>query len=101
MKKWLAIPIVLIFLYLVCHTTPELSLRSHVGYMGYFKSAFTSSIVEDEYHNKMDKKKLQKDNAKCYTLTKPPIEEATQGVLRNFKVKKVGFLYYTDYYGEL
>ena len=40
-------------------------------------------------------------NAKCYTLTKPAFEKATQGDLRNYKVTKRGFLYFAEYYGEM
>jgi len=48
----------------------------------------------------IDKELLKKENAKCYTLTMPPIEEATQGELRNYKVTNKGFLYFAEYYGD-
>jgi len=38
--------------------------------------------------------------AKAYPLTKPPTEKATEGELRNFLVKKIGFLHFAEYYGE-
>ncbi|MBU5307025.1 hypothetical protein KQI18_04410 [Clostridioides mangenotii] len=60
----------------------------------------TTNVIDDEHHNKIDKELLKKENAKCYTLTNPPIEEATQGELRNYKVAKKGFLYFAEYYGE-
>ena len=54
----------------------------------------------DELHNKIDKQFLESQNAKCYTLTKPAFEKATQSKLRNYKVTKKGFLFFAEYYGE-
>lgn len=68
--------------------------------MGYPKAALTSAIIDDEYHNEVDKDKFVELNAKAYTLTKPPMEKATQGELRNYLVRKFGILYLADYYGE-
>lgn len=68
---------------------------------GYPVIAFTTEIVDDELHNRIDKQILESQNAKCYTLTKPVFEKATKGKLRNYKVTKKGILYFAEYYGEL
>jgi hypothetical protein len=99
-KKWLIIiPLVIVFI--AFHSTPNIALRTHVFFMGYPKSAITSGIIEDDYHNKVDKKKFTKINAKAYTLTSPPIEKATQGELRNYLVRKIGICYFAEFYGEV
>jgi hypothetical protein len=77
-----------------------MALRTHVFFMSYPKEAMTSGIIDDQFHNKIDQEKFAELNAKAYTLTKPPIEKATQGELRNFLVRKIGFLYFAEFYGE-
>lgn len=100
MKKWISITVVIIGVFVLLHSTPNMALRTHVFFMGYPKAAITSGIIEDEFHNQIDKEKFVELNAKAYTLTKPPIEKATEGELRNFLVKKIGFLHFAEYYGE-
>ncbi|MGR3763090.1 hypothetical protein [Rossellomorea sp. NS-SX7] len=100
MKKWIGIVSALLLLFMVLHRTPHMAVRTKVFFMGYPADAFTTGIVDDEYHNEVDKEKFSSLNAKAYTLTEPPVEKATQGELRNYLVKKVGFLYFAEYYGE-
>lgn len=101
MKK----PIIFIVSFLVVlyilHSTPNMALRTQVFISGYPKAAITSDIIDDDYHNKVDKDKFAGLNAKAYTLTEPPIEKATQGELRNYLVRKFGFFYIAEYYGEV
>jgi hypothetical protein len=40
------------------------------------------------------------ENIYYYTLIIPPREKATGGYLSNYAVKKIGFFYFVDYYGE-
>lgn len=89
-----------IILLVILHMTPNLAIRTRVFFMGYFVNAITTDIIDDTVHNNMDKEILEGENAKCYTLTNPPVEKATQGVLRNYKVVKKGPLYFASYYGE-
>ncbi|WP_156509946.1 hypothetical protein [Rossellomorea aquimaris] len=99
MKKWwFLIGIVSVFIFL--HLSPILALRTHLFLTGYPKTALTSGIIDDEYHNQVDKEKFELLSAKAYTLTEPPIEKETDGELRNYLVKKVFFLYFAEYYGE-
>ncbi|WP_216827366.1 hypothetical protein [Alkalihalobacterium elongatum] len=100
MRKKIVIGMVIIsFIYLL-HSTPNLALRTYVFVTGYPISALTTEIIDDEYHNTVDKEKYDEMNARAYTLTKPPIEKATQGELRNYLVKKFGFFYVVEFYGE-
>ncbi|WLR54688.1 hypothetical protein LC048_20110 [Mesobacillus subterraneus] len=90
----------LVVVFILLHSTPTMALKTHVFIMGYPKAAILSGVIQDEYHNKVDKEKFAELNAKAYTLTKPPIEKATQGELRNYLVRKIGFLHFAEYYGE-
>ncbi|MGO0905543.1 hypothetical protein ACTPC6_07145 [Clostridioides difficile] len=100
MKLVLTAVLSIIVMFLILHSTPTLTLKTHVFFNGYFKEAITTGIIDDEFHNKIDKEKLSKENAKCYTLTKPPLDKATESYLRNYKVIKKGPLYFTEYYGD-
>jgi len=99
-KKEVIFLVALLTIFLLLHSTPDTALRTHLIFMGYPKVALTSTIIDDEYHNEVNKDKFAELNAKAYTLTKPPIEKATQGELRNFLVRKIGFFYLADYYGD-
>ncbi|WP_226666272.1 hypothetical protein [Metabacillus litoralis] len=99
-KKEVIILVALATMFFILHSTPSMALRTQVLFMGYPKAALTSEIIDDKYHNEVDRNKFAKLNAKAYTLIKPPIEKATQGELRNFLVKKFGFFYLAEYYGE-
>ncbi|MBY6036919.1 hypothetical protein KUV80_09650 [Fictibacillus nanhaiensis] len=92
--------IAFVFVLILLHSTPSMALRTHVFFMGYPKAAITSGIIEDDFHNKVDREKFSELNAKAYTLTKPPIEKATSGVLRNYLVRKIGFLHFAEFLGE-
>ncbi|MEL3971747.1 hypothetical protein AAEO50_05575 [Rossellomorea oryzaecorticis] len=100
MKKWIGLVSVLVLIFIMLHSTPHLALRTKVFLMGYPAAALASSIVDDEFHNDRDKDAITALNANIYTLTDPPVEKATQGQLRNYLVRKVGFLHFAEYYGE-
>lgn len=98
MKKKVIIIVSLLVVIILLHSTPSMALRTHIFFMGYPIAAISSGIIEDKEHNEVDK--FAELNAKAYTLTNPPIEKATQGELRNFLVRKFGFLHFAEYYGE-
>ncbi|WP_025027788.1 hypothetical protein [Caldalkalibacillus mannanilyticus] len=100
LKKKLIFIVLIAIIFLLLHSTPSMALRTQVFIMGYPHIALTTEIIDDEYHNEVDQEKFAELNAKAYTLTKPPIEKATQGELRNYLVRKSGFLYFAEYYGE-
>ncbi|WP_226683221.1 hypothetical protein [Sutcliffiella horikoshii] len=101
MKKNIIILIFLIAVVLLLHSTPHTALRTYVFFSGYPIVALTTDIVDDEYHNRVDKEKFEKLNGKAYTLTKPPIEKATQGELRNYLVRKFGIFHFVEFIGEV
>jgi hypothetical protein len=96
----LNISVCLMIIYFILHATPSIALRTHLFMTGNAIVAITTGIEDDELHNKVDKESLECQNAKCYTLTKPAFEKATQSKLRNYKVTKIGFLFFAKYYGE-
>lgn len=100
--KIIAITIVvsIIAMFIILHTTPTLALKTHVFFMGYIVESITTEIVDDGFHNEFDKEALESQNAKCYRLTKPPVDKETEAKLRNYKVTKKGPLYFAEYYGE-
>ncbi|TCO69228.1 hypothetical protein [Marinisporobacter balticus] len=87
-------------MYVILHITPTIALRTHLFMTGHPIVSLSTGIGPDEFHNKIDKQLLESQNAKCYTLTKPAFEKATQGELRNYKVTKKSFLFFAEYYGE-
>jgi hypothetical protein len=91
--------IVIWYVKFYAHTTPQLAIRTYLFLSGHPISAFTTGIVDDELHNVIDKNSLELQNAKCYSLTRPPRDEAGN-YLFNFKVTKEGSMYYVQYYGE-
>lgn len=99
-KKEVVFLAVIAIIFLLLHSKPDTAIRTKVFFMGYPKAALTSVIIDDEFHNEVDKARFAELNAKAYTLTKPPIEKATQGELRNYLVRKFGFLHFAEYYGE-
>lgn len=103
MKRKIAIVIIAvsaILIFLILNTKPTLAIRTHLFLSGYFYESIATEIKDDEFHNRVDKDILEHQNAKCYTLTIPPIEKATHGELRTFKVTKKGYFYSVEYYGE-
>lgn len=100
MKKEIIFLIAFASILLLLHSSPSMALRTQVFIMGHPIAALTSGIIDDEYHNKIDKDKFAELNAKAYTLTNPPVEKATQGELRNFLVRKYGIFYLAEYYGD-
>ena len=91
---------VIIVSFALLHSTPELSLRTHLFLKGYIKESINTDIVDDTFHNDVDKEMLDRENARCYTVTKPPVHKDTLQELRNYKVTRKGLLYFTEYYGE-
>ncbi|MDT8862576.1 hypothetical protein N0O92_20460 [Alkalihalobacillus sp. MEB130] len=100
MKNKLVGMVVMIGIILMLHSTPHLAVRTYVFFTGHPIAAMTTGIIDDDYHNKVDKEKFAELNAKAYTLTRPPIEKATQGELRNYLVRKYAFFYLVEFYGE-
>jgi hypothetical protein len=90
----------LIIMYIMLHSKPSVALRTHLFMTGHPVVAFTTGIVDDELNNKDEKGILQKENSRCYILTKPAFEKATRKNMKSYKVFKKGSLYFADYYGK-
>lgn len=100
MKKKIIIIVSFLAVIVLLHSTPSMALRTYVFFLGYPKAAITSGIIEDKEHNEVDKDRFAELNAKAYALTNPPIEKATQTELRNYLVRKFGFLHFAEYLGN-
>lgn len=102
MKKIMKISAMIFVLvtFLLLHSTPQAAIITHVSFMGYPKEAFTSKIEEYEFLDKIDENTFGKlhPDAKIYVLSNPPFEKATGGELDTYKVRKVGFFYFAEFY---
>ncbi|WP_042457274.1 hypothetical protein [Neobacillus dielmonensis] len=89
-------------LFLILHLTPKIAIRTHLLFMGYPKQAFSSTIYEFKFHSDTDRNHFLRSNpnARVYTLTEPPFEKATESELSHYIIRKVGFLYFAEFYGE-
>ena len=101
MKKTVGIIVSLGIIFILLHSTPKIALRCHVFIMGHPIKALTTDIYVTSIDNELDNEILNKQNAKSYTLTKPPFEKATETELDTFLVKKQWFLYFAEYYSLL
>ena len=88
MKYWVIC--LTIFLYLVLHSSPLLSLKTHLVLIGHPKKAFESHVVEVIDTN------VQQPDIHHLTVTDPPDNPHPT----HFKVSKLGPLYYAEYVGE-
>lgn len=81
------------------HATAQMAIRTYLLASGHPICAFTTGIKDDDLHNRIDKQSLKDQNAKCYSLTRPPLDESGNYLI-NFIVIKKDSLYYAKYYGE-
>ena len=87
--------------YNILHSTPNLAIRTVIFVKGHPIIAFTTDIVDDELHNKIDKKELGDKHAKCYTITKfLTSTKPVQSNSGNFIVTKKGYLFFADFNGQ-
>lgn len=87
-------------IFMLLHSTSSIALRTYLFTDGHPIVAFNTEIINDDLHNRVDKQTLDKQNAKCYKITKPAFEKAAQTELTTFEVRKIGFLFFAKYYGE-
>ncbi|MDF2506070.1 hypothetical protein [Clostridium sp.] len=87
--------------FVIVHITPSRSIRTHLFMIGHPTSAFKENFDINEPQYKMDKYILDDENAMIYRVKYHPIGGiGTANEIYNFKVKKIGFLYFTELYGE-
>ena len=81
-----SIIIVVLITYLI--VTPTGALRFTILREGYPIKSITLKLSDSPY------KTYVKGNEEIYTLTNPPMEKATQGILENWIVSKHGIFYW-------
>lgn len=102
-KKFIKLLFFLVIIggFIISHMTPSVSIRTHIFVTGYPIGAFKGTVHINESQYNMDKSILNKENAMIYAFDGYNLyDRPTGNVLRNYKVKKIGFLYFTDNYGE-
>lgn len=73
--------------------TPMMALRLALFKTWFPIKAITLQVSDHPYEADVQ------SNEKIYTLTNPPTEEATQGILENWVVAKYGIFYVGEYLG--
>ena len=101
MKKLIRIVVIFGVIFILLHSSPKMAIRYHILLIGYPKEALITEISDNIIDDKFDMKILARLNAKTYILTEPPFEKATGTELDTFLVRKIGFLYFADYYSLL
>ena len=91
---------IMVVIVVILHSVPTLALRSGIFLHGYPVSAFRAEIEEIDPPVPGDREMLENENAVLYRITPPPVEEATQGHLFTWKVKRKFFIYFASYDGE-
>ncbi|MCI1946526.1 MAG: hypothetical protein LKJ66_12985 [Clostridium luticellarii] len=87
--------------FIISHATPSISIRTHIFASGYPVGAFKGTVKVNKGQYNMDKSILDKENAMIYTIVGYNLyDRATGNVITNYKVKKIGPLYFTEDYGE-
>ncbi|KLU61119.1 hypothetical protein CEB3_c26890 [Peptococcaceae bacterium CEB3] len=81
------------------HATPQMAIRTYLLLSEHPITALTTGIVENQSQTELDRNSLELQNAKIYSLTRPP-RDASGNDLINIKVVKRGPRYYAQYYGE-
>lgn len=82
----------IIFVFIILHIKPELSLRTHLFLTGSPKIALTSNVEVDEMHSD-----LVSNNVQFLRINPSPVDRETGTEFRNYRIIKVGFLYFTSY----
>lgn len=85
----------------VRHVTPSLAVRTKLFYDGHPIAAMTTNIKYNSSQQGIDADKLDKMNAKIYAIKYGDATFDNGTYIHNFIVKKVGNLYYADYWGEM
>ncbi|TCN26273.1 hypothetical protein [Mesobacillus foraminis] len=61
---------ILIAVLLGLHSTPKLALRTYVFFTGHPIAAVTTGIIDDEYHNQVDKEAFRENKREGLYLNK-------------------------------
>ncbi|ADK15300.1 hypothetical protein WX45_02718 [Clostridium ljungdahlii DSM 13528] len=93
--------IIIIGGFIISHITPSISIRTYIFVSGYSVGAFKGTVHVNKGQYNMDKNILDKENAVIYTIVGYNLyDKATGNLISNYKVRKIGLLYFTEDYGE-
>lgn len=92
--------LVIAVIFILSHLTPSAAIRSELFFKGYFMKSIIVDIEFNEEQHNLDKKTLEEENSKIYTVKNEGFTDRNGFLINNFKVKKVGFLYFANSYGE-
>jgi hypothetical protein len=98
-KKFCIVIIGIIIGFVALHITPSLAIRTHLMTTGYPVASFVVNVKFNKGQTNQDKVLLKKENSKIYYI-EGNIKSDIGTDIFNFKVKKIGFLYFAEYYGE-
>ncbi|WP_407310009.1 hypothetical protein [Desulfosporosinus sp. SB140] len=104
MKKKVVVAVIIMIVVLgyvtfQAHTTPDMAIRTYLLISGHPFSALTTGITENQFQTELDRNSLECQNAKIYSLTRPPLDTSGNHLI-NCKVIKRGSQYYAEPYGE-
>ncbi len=92
--------LVIAVIFILSHLTPAAAIKSDLFFKGYFIKSITADIEFNEEQHNLDKEILEEENSKIYNIKNKGFTDRNGFSIYNFKVKKVGFLYFADNYGE-
>lgn len=99
-NKKLHIFIIIIGVFIITHIAPSIFIRTHLFIFGHPIGAFRGTVEINEPQYKLDKVMLDDENAMIYTIRGCNLfYHITGNSMINYKVKKIGFLYFTEAYG--
>lgn len=79
------------------HTNPTLSVKTNLFLSGHPVLAFNSSVEVNNLQTNLDKEALAEENSEIYKVSNI---DSNDNSPFNFKVKKIGILYFATPYGE-
>lgn len=102
-KKAIVVCIIIIIIggFVATHIRPNISIRTHIFMTGHPIETFKGNIEANDFQYKLDKEVLDSENEMIYGIKDSNLKDRETGnVISNYKVTKIGFLYFTKNYGE-
>lgn len=92
--------IIVIIGFITLHITPSVAVRTYIFTYGHPIVSITTTVRINEDETNMDKLMLTKENSSIYYIDGDVKDNIGVNIV-NFKVKKIGFVYYAEPYGQL
>ncbi|MBP2032593.1 hypothetical protein J2Z42_001265 [Clostridium algifaecis] len=87
--------------FIISHISPSASIRTHIFVTGHPVGAFSVTININKTEYNFDKDVLNRENAMIYNIMGNDLyDRRTGNIIVNYKVKRIGFLYFTEGYGD-